>query len=438
MPSTKMCATPPVHLELKPIQHSLRAAHPVAAGTLPFDSRIQTVNTEPEGAPQDEKQNHCPSILIVDNEADNLASLAAILTGPDCSLIKASSGREALRYLLHQDIALILLAVRMPEMDGFETARQIRARERSQTTPIIFITTEKSNGDMEIEGYLAGGVDYLVKPFEPEILRAKVGAFLKLAKTRQQLEEEIQLRRLAEKKLARVARRLRMRAKDLEIANQELEAFAYSASHDLRAPLRHISGFVNVLQEEPDQDGSLFLKRIAHSANKMNQLLDDLLAFSKVGRMEMKMAPVNLEELLEEVIENLEPELRDREVVWKRLPLPTVSGDRAMLRQVLVNLLSNALKYSAHAEPAKIEIGFKLAGNEATIFIRDNGAGFNMEFADKLFKAFHRLHLGHEFDGSGIGLANVQRIIQRHGGRVWGEGKIGSGATFYFALPLAT
>jgi len=395
------------------------------------------VKVESEGTDQIDQQTNSPFILIVDNQLDNLDALEAILEAPCRTILRASSGSEALRRLLHQDVALILLAVHMPVMTGFETARLIRTRERSRTTPIIF-TTAKSDREMELEGYSAGGVDFLEKPFEPDILRAKVNAFLKLAKTRQQLEEEIQLRRLAERKLARVARRLRTRAKELEIANQELEAFAYSASHDLRAPLRHIAGFVNVLQEEPETDLEFFLDRIAGSADKMNQLLDDLLAFSKVGRMEMTMAPVNLEALLDEVINDLEPEWRDRTVLWKRTPLPSVNGDSAMLRQVLVNLLSNALKYSVHADPTKIEIGSQLAGDEATIFIRDNGAGFKMEFADKLFKAFHRLHLGNEFHGSGIGLANVQRIIHRHGGRVWGEGKVGIGATFYFALPLAS
>lgn len=399
------------------------------------EARAETV-PRPEPSGQDRLV-----ILLVDDQLENLAALEAILQGPRHSLLRASSGREALRYLLHQDVALVLLDVRMPVMDGFETARLIRERERSKATPIIFLTAANDGGEKEFEGYSAGGVDYIVKPFIPEILRAKVEVFLNLATARRQLEEEIGRRRLAEKKLERVAKRLRRRAAELEAANEELEAFAYSASHDLRAPLRHISGFVNMLREEPeetsDEGPAPYLERIAESADKMNRLLDDLLAFSKVGRAEMSMAPVDLESLLEEVIEGLEPETRDRSIIWRRARLPVVIGDRAMLRQVLVNLLSNALKYTIHSDPAEIGIGHHVAGSKATIFIRDNGAGFNMKYSKKLFKVFQRLHLGSEFDGTGIGLANVQRIIERHGGRVWGEGRIGNGATFRFSLPLA-
>src|SRR5690606_421437 len=237
-----------------------------------------------------DRQTNLPSILLVDDQPENLAALEAILEGPRHRLLRASSGREALRCLLEQDVALVLLDVRMPVMDGFETARMIRQRDRSRATPIIFLTAASGDGDTEFESYSAGGVDYIVKPFVPEILRAKVEVFLNLATARRRLEEEIDRRRLAERKLERVAERLRARANDLQIANQELEAFAYSASHDLRAPLRHISGFVNILREErdavSDADGAAYLARIGASADKMNRLLDDLMAFSKVGRVE--------------------------------------------------------------------------------------------------------------------------------------------------------
>lgn len=384
-------------------------------------------------------QEDAPAILLVDDQPENLVALEAILDGMGHKLLQASSGREALRHLLHKDVALVLLDVRMPTMDGFETARLIRERKRSRTTPIIFLTAATTSDEMVSEGYSAGGVDYIVKPFVPEILKAKIEVFLNLATVRRNLEHEVERRRAAEKELENAAANLRSRAAELEVANQELEAFAYSASHDLRTPLRHIIGFVHLLQEEAEakEDLTHFLDKIAQSTVKMNGLLDDLIAFGKVSREQMSTASVDLEALLEEVIKGLEPEIRNRHIIWRRSRLPVVIGDPAMLRQVLVNILTNALKYTIHSDPAEIEIGHRIEADEAIFFIRDNGAGFDMQFADKLFKVFQRLHREAEFAGTGIGLANVHRIVQRHGGRVWGEGKVGRGATFHVALRLA-
>ncbi|HWD93568.1 MAG TPA: ATP-binding protein [Verrucomicrobiae bacterium] len=225
----------------------------------------------------------------------------------------------------------------------------------------------------------------------------------------------------------------------LREANQELEAFSYSVSHDLRAPLRHIDGFVDRLNKNPaltaDEKSKRYLQIISQSARHMGNLIDDLLVFSRMGRTELRHTKLNLEHLVRDVIEGLSPELEQRKVVFKIEPLPAVCADPAMLRQVLVNLIGNAVKYTRPREQAEIEIRCVETPEEFVVSVRDNGVGFDMEYAQKLFGVFQRLHRAEEFEGTGIGLANVRRIIQRHGGRTWAESKVNEGATFYFTLP---
>jgi PAS domain S-box-containing protein len=230
------------------------------------------------------------------------------------------------------------------------------------------------------------------------------------------------------------------RTAQLEVANHELEAFSYSVSHDLRAPLRHVMGFVELLQT--DAGPSLSEKSLRHltiiseAAKRMGNLIDDLLNLSRVGRTEMQKADVNLSDLVRGTLGDFQVETKERKIACKVHPLPTVQADRALLRLVLVNLISNAVKFTGARAEAKIEIGCAPSGEgETVIFIRDNGAGFNPLYVHKLFGVFQRLHSQGEFEGTGIGLANVQRIIQRHGGRTWAEGVVDGGATFYFSIP---
>ena len=225
----------------------------------------------------------------------------------------------------------------------------------------------------------------------------------------------------------------------LTAANKELEAFSYSVSHDLRAPLRHIGGFVQLLQanskDKLDETGARYLDVIAGAARKMGDLIDDLLSFSRTGRAQMHVESVPLGALVEECRRELEPEMAGRQIEWHIGPLPTVEADRPLLRQVFANLLGNAVKYTGQREVARIEVTASAKDNDFVISVRDNGAGFDMKYVDKLFGVFQRLHTEQEFEGTGIGLANVRRIIARHGGQTWAEGVVDEGATFYFSLP---
>jgi PAS domain S-box-containing protein len=234
--------------------------------------------------------------------------------------------------------------------------------------------------------------------------------------------------------------RVQERTKQLEAVNQELEAFSYSVSHDLRAPLRHIDGFVDMLRPEADAKltptGQRYLKVISAAARRMGSLIDDLLVFSRMGRMEMRRTTVKTNSLVAEVIQEMNVDLKGRVIEWDIGPLPAAYGDRAMLKQVWVNLISNAAKYSRDRSPARIKISHRENdAGEGEYSVQDNGAGFDMQYAGKLFGVFQRLHQAEEFEGTGVGLANVQRIIVRHGGRVWAEGQVDVGATFYFTLP---
>jgi light-regulated signal transduction histidine kinase (bacteriophytochrome) len=227
---------------------------------------------------------------------------------------------------------------------------------------------------------------------------------------------------------------------ELELTNKELEAFAYSVSHDLRAPLRHMSGYAELLQKKAssvlDDKSRRYVTMILESANRMGKLIDDLLAFSRIGRAETQKTLVNLAQLVEEVRGEVRQEAEGREIDWRIGKLPVCYGDRSMLRLVLVNLISNAVKFTRIRQRAEIEVGFAGSDNgDVEVFVRDNGAGFDMKYVHKLFGVFQRLHQTETFEGTGIGLATVQRIIHRHGGKVRAEGVVDQGAVFYFSVP---
>jgi len=271
----------------------------------------------------------------------------------------------------------------------------------------------------------AGNANFIIA-----ILAIALTTFLTVKdKTRERARNEI--RRLNEA--------LEKRAAELEASNKELEAFSYSVAHDLRAPLRHIAAYSEMLQKKAaqlDDTGQRYTRTILESAKKMGNLIDDLLAFSRIGRVEAHMTLVNLEQLVREVVTEASQDAKGRNISWKIDSLPVCYGDRSMLRLALLNLISNATKFTRERERAEIEIGATNGNaNQIEVYVKDNGAGFDMRYVNKLFGVFERLHSGEVFEGTGIGLATVRRIIRRHGGDVRAEGQVGHGAIFHFSLP---
>jgi signal transduction histidine kinase len=260
-----------------------------------------------------------------------------------------------------------------------------------------------------------------------------------LQRANEDLQQEIAERQQTTERVERLNEELRDQTGKQEAANKELEAFSYSVSHDLRAPLRNIQGFAEILQTEAAASLSLthagYLSRIADSAQRMGQLIDDLLAFSRMGLAELTLARVEMQAMAEETARELSDANPSRKIAWKIGPLPAVAGDASLLKQVWINLFSNAVKYTRDRPVAEIAVSCREAGPEWEFTVRDNGIGFDMEYAPKLFGIFERLHSPGQFEGTGVGLANVRRIVFRHGGRTWAEGRSGEGAAFSFSLP---
>jgi two-component system sensor histidine kinase/response regulator len=401
------------------------------------DRAAGPASVEPAAPPEAERVN----LLLVDDQPANLLALEAMLQDLGQHIVKAGSGREALKWLLTNDCAVILLDVKMPEMDGFETAELIRQRDRSRHTPIIFLTAADRSQTQAMRGYAVGAVDYLIKPVVPEFVRSKVTVFVELAKTTELLRRQTERLQISEQAARELADARAELVEDLEQKNRELETFSYTVSHDLRAPLRRIESFAKALSETQadrlDDEGRRYLSRIRTSSQEMAQLIDDVLYLSRVTRAELRRQEVDLSALARAIIERLREAEPDRKMDVRIRPGLTTVGDGQLLRIALDNLLENAWKFSAREPEARIEFGVTHLPGEPAYFIRDNGAGFDMSYAGRLFTPFQRLHLSSEFPGTGVGLATVQRIIYRHGGRIWAEGGVGQGATFHFTLGRA-
>ena len=391
-------------------------------------------------------------ILLVDDQADNLLSAGAVLECLGEEVVTAESGREALRHLLDQDFAVIVLDVMMPDMDGFETAALIRERQRSRHTPIIFLTALGRSEDHIRRGYTLGAVDYLSKPFVPEILRTKVGVFVELhrksgllahqskllERQNAELQEAIHRSRRAEEEIKALNRHLERRIAELDDLNREMETFSYTVSHDLRGPLSRIAGFSKALLESHrdrlDDQGRLYLERIDYSTRRMNDLVEDLLNFSRLTRLEITEQLVDLSEIVRSLAVELGARDPERCVEFV-IPVGIKAwGDATLLRAALLNLLENSWKFTRKHASTRIEFGVTETPDGRAYFLRDDGAGFDMSQAGRLFNPFQRLHKDSEFEGTGIGLATVDRIVRRHGGRIWAEGEIERGAAFYFTL----
>jgi PAS domain S-box-containing protein len=324
-------------------------------------------------------------------------------------------------YAREEFLAMTAEDVRLPE--DRELFREFLRRESGAVIRGVFRHVKKNGEPVDIEG-----VGHLV------VWRGRAARLV--------LINDITERKRTQKELERLNReledRVRSRTAQLEAANQELEAFSYSVSHDLRAPVRHIDGFVKLLEREqpPASDKAAhYLRTIASSSRRMATLIDDLLALSRTGRAPLEVRTVQLGQLVEEVIIDLRPDVARRRIQWRVAQLPAVRGDASLLRVVLQNLLDNAVKYTRLQPKAVVEVGaLRLDEGDTAIFVRDNGVGFDMRYVDRLFGVFQRLHRADEFEGTGIGLATARRVIHRHGGRIWGEGEPGRGACFYFTV----
>jgi two-component system, sensor histidine kinase and response regulator len=391
----------------------------------------------PADPPVDDRVN----ILLVDDQPANLVALEAMLQSLGQNLIKADSGREALKWLLTHDFAVILLDVKMPEMDGFETAELIRQRDKSHHTPILFLTAADNTPTQAVRGYAVGAADYLVKPVVPEFVRSKVAVFVELAKKTELLRRQAKLLAESEQASRELAETRAELVRDLEHKNRELESFSYAVSHDLRAPLRRIDSFSRAVLESQgdrlDEAGQRFLGRVREASQHMSQLIDDVLYLSRVTRADLREQEVDLSAVTDLILGRLQESEPQRKLDVKVRPGVIVAGDGQLLKIAMENLLGNAWKFTSKEPESRIEFGLTQAGGEPTYFVRDNGAGFDMTYADRLFGPFQRLHQVGDFPGNGIGLATVQRIIHRHGGRVWAEGLVGQGATFYFTMGRA-
>jgi two-component system sensor histidine kinase/response regulator len=364
-----------------------------------------------------------PKILIVDDEVVHMKALCNTLKDHGYETTGFSSAGAALKELHNTEFDLLLTDLMMPEMDGIAL---LQAALNKRPNLVGIIMTGEGTITTAVEAMKTGALDYILKPFKLSVILPVLARALSVRRLR--LEN------------AALQERVQERTVQLEAANHELDAFAHSVSHDLRAPLRRICGFAGLLEENESslsENGKGYLDRIARCAKQMEQLIDGLLNFSRTSRTEIQRTEVNLDELVKKVIRDAQPETEGRKIVWKVNALPQALADPALLQQVFSNLILNAIKYSGPRNPAEIEIGSMTAGTigEIVIFVRDNGVGFDMKYATKLFGVFQRLHRDDEFEGTGIGLANVRRIIARHGGRTWAEGRVGDGATFYFTLP---
>ncbi len=382
--------------------------------------------------------NTLPRLLLVDDNADMRDYLKQLLS-QYYEVEAVGDGLAALRAIAHQIPDLVLTDVMMPGIDGFELLRSLRSQETTREMPIILLSA-RAGQESRLEGLQAGADDYLIKPFSARELLAKVNVTLKLARMRREAAYREQVMQEMEKLNTALEQRVQARTMQLQAINQELEAFSSTVSHDLRTPLQYILSVAELLHTRFSRSGldeaSLrYLSLIVQAARAAGTMVDDLLEFSHMGQVKIRFTQVSMNTLVQQVLEQLQPELTGRKICWQIAPLPDVQADATLLHLVMQNLLSNAIKYTRDRIPAEITVGSIEHEQETVFYVRDNGAGFDMKYRHRLFSIFKRLHPQEEFEGTGVGLANVRRIIHRHGGQTWAKGEIDQGATFYFSLP---
>lgn len=394
-------------------------------------------------------------ILVVDDRPDNLLSIETILEKEDYRIVKASSGRAALKILLKEyDFSLILMDVQMPDMNGFETASLIYQRDKLKNVPIIFITAHNED-EAIFKGYKVGAVDFIYKPINPELLRVKVGLFVELYQKTQSLlaqetrllninvslQKEIEERQASEQKVRDLNRLLVQNNSHLKAVNEELDRFAYIASHDLQEPLRKIRVFSDMIAQRKSQETEVdkYVTKIMNATIRMQQLVNDLLRFSRHSLQEGDFMMADLNVIVKEAIAELEIAVQQSGARIRLQPLPSVFVIPGLMRQVFSNLISNAIKFRKQNSIPEIQIyAEQVAIQDSTwyrVFVIDNGIGFEEQYKEDIFVVFKRLHSYHEIEGTGIGLSICRKIMEQHNGFISAAGVPDSGATFVVGIP---
>jgi two-component system sensor histidine kinase/response regulator len=382
-------------------------------------------------------------LLVVDDEEPQMRALCDTLSAEGYVTAGFSSPQSALAALSQASYDLLLTDLMMPGMDGIAL---LAAARRVDPEIVGIMMTGHGTIDTAVRAMQAGALDYIQKPFRLKAILPVLRRGLEIRRLRTENSElrlaQATIQRLNEELEQRVrerTRELEVANQELALANQDLESFSFSVSHDLRAPLRMVREFCGIFVEDHGKDvsaeGLALLGRVQEGGARMSQLIEDLLAFARFSRQPLQMKPVALGNLVRRLVEELRPQ--DSAVDVQVGAVPDCHGDASLLEQVLSNLLSNAFKFTRRTERPRIEIGSSLQEQERVYYVRDNGAGFDMKRADKLFGVFQRLHPASQFEGTGVGLSIVQRIVQRHGGRIWADSAPGAGATFYFTLSPA-
>lgn len=405
-------------------------------------------------------------ILLVDDREDNLFSIAAILEEDKYNIVTANSGRAALKILLTQhDFSLILMDVQMPDLNGFETATIIYERDILKNIPIIFITAYSKDDDHIFKGYKMGGVDYIYKPINPDLLRVKVSVFVelyrknlqlqlqekKLLTVNRSLQKEIEDRKISEDKVQQLNEQLIQNNAHLKQMNEELDQFAYMASHDLQEPLRKIQMFSDkiLLKKEQDDESEKYFSKIISASRRMQSLIKNLLEFSRHSVSSSDFRVTDLNQLVKDTLTDLEIEIEKSSAQITYNNLPVISAVPGLMQRLFYNLLSNAIKFhkkellpvidikAEKMEPAELLnfIGHLNGSIYYKITVRDNGIGFDNKHSGDIFKVFKRLHNYQEFEGTGVGLAICKKIVEKHGGFIIAEGIVNEGSSFIMILP---
>lgn len=405
-------------------------------------------------------------ILVVDDREDNLFSIEAILEKDNYTIVKANSGRAALKILLHEhDFSLILMDVQMPDLNGFETAAIIYERDKLKDIPIIFITAHNYDEEIIFKGYRSGGVDYIYKPINPDLLRVKVGVFVELYRKNHQLlqhekkllaanrslQKEIEERKASEEKVRLLNAQLVENNAHLKTINEELDQFAYVASHDLQEPLRKIQVFSDkiLLKSNHDEETAKYFKKIIGSSKRMQSLINDLLSFSRHSMDSSDFKKTDLNAVFLEVVNDLDIEIEKSKAVININKLPMIWAIPSLVQQLLYNLMSNALKFRKKDTVPVVTISAESKrSQDITHFIKnpaydmyhvikviDNGIGFDAQYANEIFMVFKRLHSYHEFEGSGVGLSICKKITEKHNGFISATSEAGKGSVFTIGFP---